>query len=46
MTSSSSKESQTTWRKFGRLNRNHGDDDRADIDNGSCNVVNSFCARY
>lgn len=28
MTSSSSKESQTTWRKFGRLNRNHGDDAR------------------
>lgn len=32
MTSSSSKESQTPWRKFGGLNRNHGDDDRADID--------------
>lgn len=35
MTSSSSKESQTPWRKFGGPNRNHGGDDRADIDNGN-----------
>lgn len=36
VTSSPSKESQTTWRKFGELNRSHGEEDRADIDNDSC----------
>ena len=46
MASSSSEESQTTWRKFGRLKRNHGDDGRTNIDNDSCNVVKSFCARH